>query len=121
MTPKDLKTYKIDSPYPAVYGSCRLLVGCRAESYSASSIARAVEDCDAHLLNLNVMPGYDYGYDMIVDLRVDHARPQAAARSLERYGYEVIDACSDSEDCDDDAADDTLRRRVDELIRYLNI
>ena len=114
MTPKVLKTYKIDSPYPAVYGSCRLLVGCRADEYSASAIARAVEDCDAHLLNLNVMPGADYGFDM-----VDLAAPYAAARSLERYGYAVIDARADGDD--PAGGDDTLRRRVDELMRYLNI
>ena len=119
MTPKVLKTYKIDSPYPAVYGSSRQAGGCRADEYSASAIARAVEDCDAHLLNLNAMPGADYGFDMVVDLRVDLAAPYAAARSLERYGYAVIDARADGDD--PAGGDDTLRRRVDELMRYLNI
>lgn len=65
------------------------------------------------------MPGADYGFDMVVDLRVDLAAPYAAARSLERYGYAVIDARADGDD--PTGGDDTLRRRVDELMRYLNI
>ena len=40
--------------FPAVGDECRMLIGCRRANYSASEIARAVEDCDAQLLNLNV-------------------------------------------------------------------
>ena len=52
---KDFKTYQLDGLYPVHEGASHLLLGCRRDDYSASRIARAVEDCDAHLLNLNMM------------------------------------------------------------------
>lgn len=113
--------------FPAVADSMRLLVGCRREDYSASRIARAVEDCNAHLLNLNItdMGGADSDggdlsarYPVLVDLRVGLRNIASVSRSLERYGYAVLDAAgSDGAD----ATDDTTRSRIDSLIRYLEI
>lgn len=115
---KDFKTYQVDELYPAHEGSSHLLLGCRRDDYSASRIARAVEDCDAHLLNLNVMSDADNAYDLLVDIRVNRLSGEAIARSLERYGYDVIDfSPGDMADGDDL----TLKRRVDELLRYINI
>lgn len=115
--------------FPPVAESSRLLVGCRREDYSASRIAHAVEDCNAHLLNLNVtaMDGdKDYDIDgdgisdgkfpVVCDLRVSHRNAEHISRSLERYGYTVLEASSS-----DKADDSTLRRRIDELFRYLEI
>lgn len=110
--------------FPPVAESSRLLVGCRIEDYSASRIARAVEDCDAHLLNLNVTSlggdaGADYGegkYPVVFDLRVNHSSPAGISRSLERYGYTVINTSSG-----DSACDDTARERIDQLFRFLEI
>ena len=63
---------------------------CSPEEYSASQIARAVEDSDAHLVDLLTAPGE--GGSILVTLRVRHSDPSAAVRSLERYDYHVIEA-----------------------------
>ena len=118
--------------FPPVAESSRLLVGCRREDYSASRIAHAVEDCNAHLLNLNVTScdmakDYDVSADeveeinegkfpVVFDLRVSHRNAESISRSLERYGYTVLAA-----NASDGGDDSTLRRRIDELFRYLEI
>lgn len=114
--------------FPPVAESSRLLVGCRKEDYSASRIARAVEDCNAHLLNLNVTEigsenpfaaddeVSDGKFPVIFDLRVSHRNAASISRSLERYGYTVLSAKSS-----DNADDDTTRQRIDQLFRYLEI
>lgn len=114
---KDIKTYQVDELYPALEGSSHLLLGCRRDDYSASRIARAVEDCDAHLLNLNMMTDATQSYDMLVDIRVNRLSGEAIARSLARYGYDVLNFTPG----DGPDNDSTLRRRVDELLRYLNV
>ena len=68
--------------------SSTLVLTCRRGDYSASRIARAVEDADAHLLNLNVTADSERSDSRIVaELRISHRDPEAAARSLERYGF----------------------------------
>ena len=112
---KDIKTYELDELYPIAEGSRHLVIGCRGSDYSASRIASAVEDCDAHLLNLNVMHDASERYDLLVDLRVDRLNIEAVARSLERYGFDVVGVD------DNGGADDSLRERVEELLRYINM
>lgn len=102
--------------FPVVPTSSTLLIGCRRPDYSASRIARAVEDVDAHILNLNVTSDSVSGEDIVVELRIDHRNPVSAAGSLQRYGYEVIDMAGDLEDVADDN-----RRRVEEFLRYLDV
>lgn len=89
---------------------------CRRDDYSASHIARAVEDADAHVLNLNVTSDEAPEGYISVELRIDHLNPASVARSLERYGYIVVGL----EDIVDNSDDDS-RRRIDELLRYLNV
>lgn len=113
--------------FPPVEESSRLLVGCNREDYSALRIARAVEDCDAHLLNLNVTsmgaPAPDDSGDfadakfpVVFDLRVSNRNAAGIGRSLERYGYTVLGMrSSDTVDAD------TARSRIDQLFRYLEI
>lgn len=104
--------------------SSRLLVGCRREDYSASAVARAVEDCNAHVLNLNIVGGDEYAlsaddsgaFGIFFDLRVNHRSAEAVARSLERYGYTVLLVANA-----DGADSDTLRKRMDGLLRYLEM
>lgn len=67
-----------------------ITVECRPEDYSASQLARAVEDSDAHLVDLLTSPA-DNG-NITVTLRVRHNDPSAAVRSLERYDFHVVDA-----------------------------
>lgn len=113
--------------FPPVADSSRLLVGCRREDYSASRIARAVEDCNAHLLNLNVTtidgtgaPDGYYGDDdtdpkfpVVFDIRVNHRDTEGIMRSLERYGYTVLDTRNAA-----GADDSTLRERVEYFFKY---
>lgn len=61
---------------------------CTPEDYSASMIARAVEDSDAHVTALHTE---FEGGKTTVTLRITLRNPEPAVRSLERYGYEVTD------------------------------
>lgn len=65
---------------------------CSPQEYSASVLAHAVEDSDAHLVDLMTTPGENG--QLTVTLRVRHTDPTAAVRSLERYDFHVIDAHS---------------------------
>lgn len=62
---------------------------CAPQDYSASILARAVEDTDAHLVDLLTSP-MDEGL-LRVTLRIRCEDPSAAAHSLERYGYNVLE------------------------------
>ena len=64
-------------------------INCAPADYSASALARAVEDTDAHLVDLLTAPT-DEGM-LHVTLRVRCEDPTAAVHSLERYGYTVTE------------------------------
>ncbi len=105
--------------FPPVEDSSRLTVSCRRADYSASAISRAVEDCNAHLLNLNVTAAGTmdpFSDEMTVELRINHRNALAVARSLERYGYRILDL-----EHAPGADSDTMRERVRELIHYLDV
>lgn len=111
--------------YPAGGDWSVLRAGCSRADYSASRVARAVEDCDAHLLNLNVLSfGESYradddgddDWDVVFELRANLRNAPGIARSLERYGFTVLSAGSS----DDSSAGDTDRERLEALMRYLN-
>ncbi|MCM1028361.1 MAG: hypothetical protein NC342_04120 [Pseudoflavonifractor sp.] len=110
-----------DRLFPLAEDSSELTVTCRRGDYSASAIARAVEDSDSHLINLNVTSDYDTvdgGDTIVVELRINRRDPWPAARSLERYGYEVTDTRTAMGDkLPDDLALDRLRS----LIRRLEV
>ena len=67
-----------------------ITIECSPEEYSASSLARAVEDSDTHLVDLLTAPDAD-GH-LKVTLRVRNSDPTSTVRSLERYDYRVVDA-----------------------------
>ena len=85
-----------------IEGLCKMIVArddssiinlkCSHHDYSASAIARAVEDADAHLVNMFSSPSDDEKIN--VCLRVRHFDPTAAANSLRRYGFEVVSTFS---------------------------
>ncbi len=78
--------------FAPVQDSCELTVEIDRSDYSASAIARAVEDADAHLLNLNVTARKPTHEGCIaIELRVSHRNAGAVSRSLERYGYRVTE------------------------------
>lgn len=129
MSAKPIKFPENDYLFPSVEDSSRLLVGCRREDYSASRIAHAVEDCNAHLLNLNVTSfgdKTDYSADapegaddakfpVVFDIRVSHRNAASISRSLERYGYTVLEASGD------DTRDEVTTDRIEGLMRYLEV
>lgn len=87
---------------------------CSVQTYSASTIAHAIEDVDATLLSLLAYPTRPGLLD--VYLRINQADPSRAARSLERYGLTVSDARG-TYDADVEAG----MQRLDELQHFLNI
>ncbi|MDE5929698.1 MAG: hypothetical protein K2H03_04395, partial [Muribaculaceae bacterium] len=82
-------------------------------------IAAAVEDCNAHLINLNVLGLEHPEAETLIDIRVNRRNPLEIARSLRRYGYDVLEI--DNAAADEDLADETLRDRIDELLHYLDL
>lgn len=77
--------------FPANPDSSTLLVICGRHDYSASIIARAVEDCDAHLLNLNILADTPDAESVAVAIRVGLRHAPSVIRSLARYGYEATE------------------------------
>lgn len=73
--------------------SSTIVVETSPASYSASQIAHAVEDADVHLVDLWTAPGE--GDQLRITLRVRTTDPSAVAGSLERYGFEVVEASGD--------------------------
>lgn len=109
------KIERLDTIFPPNDDSCVILVGCGVDDYVASRLARAVEDVDARLLNLNVTSLHAEGYGVVAELRVSHRNSDSAVRSLERYGFDVLQTSGTVDD------DERLRARYDELMHYLSI
>lgn len=118
----DLKQHKfcnidIERLYPRDEDSSELAVLCRPDDFSASQICRAVEDCDAHVLNLNVTSDRTEEGDLVVVVRVNRRGVESIVRSIERFGHVAVPLT-------DDASSEDYRRareRVNELLRYLDI
>jgi hypothetical protein len=94
-----------------------LTVTCRPGNYSASSIAHAVEDADANLLNLNVLANDRSDDSTKILLRVDHSRGESVARSLARYGYDTIEIS----DAQEGVLSAEMIERVNSLLHYLEL
>lgn len=116
MTPKDAQLIDFSLLFPPAEDESRLLVGCRRRDFSASCISRAVEDCNAQLINLNVTGLSSDEAELVVAIRVNHRNAEAITRSLSRYGYDVLDARSSSE-----IDNENMRSRANELLRYLEV
>ena len=97
--------------FPVVEDSCRLTMICHKRDYAASIVAR-----DAHVLNLNVTGETTPTGQMVVELRVGVNNGESVARSLARYGYEVVQIVHENT-----VDEDTMRRRVDELMHYIEL
>lgn len=89
-------------------------VECNPEDFSASLLAHAVEDADAHLTDM--LSSLTPEGRMRVTLRIHRRDPAAAIRSLERYGYNVVDATSR-----DQALPAVLDERLAALQVFLNV
>lgn len=121
LTAKDIKNLTRDELFPPQPEASDMLVACRRDHYSASAVARAVEDADAHLLNLNVTAlraDPDDTSTLILALRVSRRDVASVARSLARYGFDTLDF----DDPDGASSDlDDARTRAAELLRYLEM
>lgn len=84
--------------------------------YAASRLAQAVEDSDTQLLGLSISEDTPLDGLMSVTLLVNRADPTPAIRSLERYGYRVVDATMPPV-----IDDDTARLRALELLHILEL
>lgn len=96
-----------------------IVVACHRFDYSASRIARAVEDCDVHVLSLAMTPDEEAFDTVTVDLCVDTPVAAGVARSIERYGYEVTRI--DAPVSDEEPIDDTTRFRALEVLRMIDV
>ncbi|MDE6269994.1 MAG: hypothetical protein K2M12_03955 [Muribaculaceae bacterium] len=123
LSAKDIKKLSAEQLYAPAAEESLLLVACRRADYSASRMAHAAEDVDAHVLNLNVTTlGADDGSrseSVVVALRVARRDATAVVRSLERYGYDVLDFCSNDPTADADL--DSARENAAALLRLLEI
>ena len=108
---------RLDVTLPPHPDSCELLVACPPGDYSASALAKAVEDCDAQLLALSVTGMRHPDGNPVVMLRANTRNADGIARSLARYGYEAIHV---SGAVDTEAKEEAMAR-VNELLHYLEI
>lgn len=115
-TDADLFFHSEERLFPPNPECCELSVACTRSDYSASRISRAVEDADAHLLNLNVTSETLPSGEIIVDLRVSHRDAGAVRRSLERYGYPAISIRSGY-----DLMEQEIAERIGELMAHIEI
>lgn len=67
-----------------------VVMECRPEDYSASVIARSVEDTGSHLVDLWSAPGE--GGMLRVTLRIRTIDPSSVVRGLERHGFAIEEA-----------------------------
>lgn len=108
---------KLSFLFPQLPDSCELLITCHPDNYSASTIARAVEDCNAQLLTLAVTSMRNPMGWPIISLRINHLDPSAVSRSLSRYGFESILESSTEES----AAHRRARDNANALIHLLEL
>lgn len=108
---------ELEALWPERQDSSRLLVACAPRDYSASAIAKAVEDCDAQLEGLSVTGMRDAAGRLVIALAAGSASPEGITRSLERYGYEVILATG--QHTPQELARN--RERLSELMHYLEM
>jgi len=93
-----------------------LSIACYRADFSASRISHAVEDADAHLLNLNVTSEVLPSGQMVIDLRVSHRDAGAVSRSLDRYGFTTIRIRQGSDSLADSMAD-----RIGQLLAQIQV
>lgn len=133
MTAKDDIKTDLERLFPYFEESSTVIVSCSKPDYCASRLCHAIEDCNAHVLNLNIIDTsirydesmlfahpYDTDFEadtrVYIEVRISHRDARAVTRSLERYGFTVEFVRSDAADSDDFAAD-----RINNFFRMLNV
>lgn len=108
---------RYDALVPEWPEASEMLVAVDMMDYSASAVAKAVEDCDVSLLGLSVTGMASPSGRRIVWLRVGARNTHGVERSLARYGYETVFALN----ADSTTVSDIDRDRINELLRYLEV
>ncbi|MCM1449032.1 MAG: hypothetical protein NC082_01685 [Clostridiales bacterium] len=108
---------ELDILYPRALDRAEVLIAVSPDRYSASSIARAVEDADCNLVNLNLTSERTERGDLIVALRVDNSTTDALVSSLNRYGYGILASSGAAPSVDEEES----RRRVAELLHLIEL
>ncbi len=96
---------------------CEIIVAVRPDDFSSSKIAHAVEDCNVHLVNMNLTGVRTPASELVVALRTSGANPMPVVHSLERYGFRVMTYSGTR----NNSSDDESRRRAAELLHILEI
>jgi len=109
------KARLLNPPMPV--DASELLLSCAPADYSASAIARAVEDCNAQLLALSVTALRDREGLPVIALRVNVRDTSGVERSLRRYGYDPVNVGGN----EDSASRRRAQERARELIHYLEL
>mgnify|MGYP003199468487 CR=1 FL=1 len=108
---------RYDALVPESAEASEMLVSVDIVDYSASAVAKAVEDCDVALLGLSVTGMTSPSGRGIVWLRVGARNTHGVERSLARYGYETVF----TRNSDNTVVSDTDRDRINQLLRYLEV
>jgi acetoin utilization protein AcuB len=91
-----------------------IVLEMNAMDYHLSQIARIVEENDARILSFNSTPAQDISR-MELHLKINKEDVNPILQSFERFGYDVKASYQEPVYTED------LKRRYDELMRYLNI
>lgn len=83
--------------------------------YTLSEIARVVEDNNARIIRLEVLPSKDGG-SLLVSLKLDVSDISAILRSFERYSYTILYYFMKEGE-----VSDTYEDRLNELLHYLDM
>lgn len=89
-----------------------LVIEMYEKDYSLQQISRIVEENDAKIISLSVSHGEENKIEL--NLKINKPGVNAIIQSFERFGYQVKGSYQEPEYSDD------LKRRYDELMRYLN-
>ncbi|MFM7729995.1 MAG: CBS domain-containing protein [Flavobacteriales bacterium] len=90
-----------------------LVIEMWSKDYSMQQIARIIEENDAKILSLSMLPGEDGRIEL--HIKLNKPEINAILQSLERFGYFVKASFQEQ------VYTEELRRRFDELMRYLNL
>lgn len=92
-----------------------LLLETLPHEYSIAEIGRLIEENNCTIINLLTYPNGNTGR-LYLSVKVDCEDATPLIRTLERFNYRVT-ACMQQQE----VMDDTLQRRVDELIHYIEM
>lgn len=85
------------------------------EDYTLTEIARLVEDNNARIIRLEILPTKD-ALSFLVSLKMDIADITALLRSFERFNYNVVYSFMKEGEMDE-----TYEDRLKELLHYLDM